>query len=181
MKALFKQFAKASRATKTIKKTADDDRVSDAFAEKIMLAVTGVNECVNCSYRHTKSALEQGVGVEEAVSILKGELDEFPEEEAVALLYAQHWSDTGGDPDENARKRVVDCYGEQKTIYIECMMQLVYTGNLISNTVEACRMRLRPQKGRFCFFLTVLLCMPIAFLIKSNTKSVQAVLKKKMN
>ncbi len=61
MKALFEQFAKASRATKTIKRTADDDRVSDAFAEKIMLAVTGVNECVNCSYRHTKSALEQGM------------------------------------------------------------------------------------------------------------------------
>ena len=65
-------------------------RVSRAFAEKIMMAVTQVNGCRYCVYFHTKLALQEGVPPDEIERILAAELGGFSEEEAVALAFAQH-------------------------------------------------------------------------------------------
>lgn len=178
---MFKEFRKTSAARKRAKQIADKDKIPSQFAEKIMLAVTGVNDCISCSYRHTKAAIENGVGVEEALSILRGEFGDFPEEESVGLLYAQHWADNAGNPDDLARQKTIAFYGKAKTDHIELYMQMVTTGNLISNTVEAYEKKLRPQNGRFGFFLMYLLCKPIALLIKSNTKSVERHLKERFD
>ena len=50
-----------------------------------MLAVTGVNSCVYCSYRHTKTALERRVNNDEIRDILNGEFGNVPENEQIAL------------------------------------------------------------------------------------------------
>ncbi|MBN2535786.1 MAG: carboxymuconolactone decarboxylase family protein [Spirochaetales bacterium] len=159
-------------------KNIDKKIITPDFAERIMLAVTGVNDCVYCSYRHTKTALEKGVKLKEIQDLLKSEFGDSPEEQQVALLYAQHWTEYAGTPDKNMRKKMIEYYGIQKTKYIEFYMHIVYMGNIISNTVEAYKRKVVPDSGRINFFLVYLLCAPIAFFIKSGTKDVKIVTSK---
>ena len=78
--------------------------------------------------------MEKGIKLKEIQDILKSEFRNFSEEEQIALLYAQHWTEKAGNPDLNARERMFEYYGKQKTEYIEFYMQMVYMGNIISNT-----------------------------------------------
>jgi len=145
--------------------------VNPALAEKIRLAVSGVTGCVNCSYLHARYALEKGVNDAEIVRLLNGELGHFPENESVALLYGQHWAETGGHPDAGVRSGVAAYYGEEKTKNIETVIRVLYTGNMISNTVEAHRQGVRSPGNGLRFFLVYLLCLPAAFFIRvSGTK-----------
>lgn len=75
------------------KETARSGRVSRAFAEKIMMAVTAVNGCRYCAYFHTKLALEEGIPPEEIERILASEIGDFPEEEAFGGV----WESAGLD------------------------------------------------------------------------------------
>ncbi len=47
--------------------------LSKEFMERIMLAVTSVNECRYCTYYHTKIALESGCSDDEVREILGGD------------------------------------------------------------------------------------------------------------
>jgi len=163
----------SSAYRKKIKNINQENKISPAFAEKIMLAVTGVTECVFCSYRHTKTALEKGIKLTEIQDILKSEFGNFSKEEQTGLLYAQHWAEKAGKPDMSVRERVIEYYGLQKTEYMEFYMHMVYMGNLISNTVEAYHDKFVPETGKVKFFILYLLCTPIAFFIKSGTKDVR--------
>lgn len=179
-KDFFKEVRKSSYYRKKIKNIDKKNKIQPDFAEKIMLAVTGVNDCVYCSYRHTKTALEKGVKIKEIQDILKCEFGNFPEKESIALLYAQHWTENAGNPDTNARKRMIEFYGEKKTEYIEFYMQMVNMGNIIANTVEAYKNNIIPETGKMKFFFVYLLCAPIAFFIKSGTKPVRNIIKDKV-
>ena len=70
------------------------------FQERIMLAVTSVNRCRYCTFVHTRAALAAGISPEDAAALLEGSVDAAPEDEATALLYAQHWAETDGKTDE---------------------------------------------------------------------------------
>ncbi len=118
------------------------ERVSRAFAEKIMLAVTQVNDCRYCAYGHTRMALRAGVAAQEITQILAGDLDGFPEEEAVALAFAQHWAETGGHPDPDAERRFRGYYGPQVTAELLNWMRVINMGNLMGNTFDAILYRL---------------------------------------
>ena len=167
-KEFFSLFKKTFKMAKKAKKIDGSDKISQAFAEKIMLAVTGVNDCVYCSYRHSGAALEKGIDRDEIDLLLKGDFGKVAEEEKVALLYAQHWADSRGDPADKARLKMIDCYGEKKTEYIEVILNMINMGNLVSNTHEAFKNRVRPAHGRVSFYLTCLLCSPIASRIKRD-------------
>lgn len=164
---LSKKISKIMKRAKNIEKK---DKISQAFSEKIMLAVTGVNSCVYCSFRHTKTALEQGVNSDEIRDILNGEFGNVPENEQIALLYAQHWAESGGEPSTKSREKMIEYYGLAKTEHIELSAAMVYIGNLISNTVEAYKQKIRPDRGKVNFFFTYLLCSPIAFFIRTSGK-----------
>ena len=168
LKDFFLQIKKSTYYRKKLKNIDEKNKISPNFAEKIMLAVTGVNECVYCSYRHAKSALDKGVKLKEIQEILKSEFGNISEKEKVALLYAQHWTEKAGNPDINARKRMIEYYGEHKTEYIEFYMYMVYMGNIISNTVEAYKNNVIPDSGKLKFFFVYLFCAPIAFFIKMD-------------
>ena len=68
------------------RETVRGGRVSRAFAEKIMMAVTQVNGCRYCAYFHTKMALREGIPPDDLEKLLALELGHFPQEEAVAVL-----------------------------------------------------------------------------------------------
>jgi hypothetical protein len=59
-----------------------------------------------------------------------------PAEEVLALLYAQHWAETDGEPEAEARARVVAQYGEKVVEAIELALQMIRMGNLSGNTFD---------------------------------------------
>jgi AhpD family alkylhydroperoxidase len=139
-----------------------------SFAEKIMLAVTGVNECAYCSFLHTQNALASGVAKNEIDAILGGVFDEVLPEEVPALLYAQHWADTYGKVTVAAKKKLVDSYGEDMASQIEKHTRIVYLGNMCSNTVVFFEDKTIDRVDKAGTFPVYLLCKPIASSIRNN-------------
>jgi AhpD family alkylhydroperoxidase len=130
------------------RETARAERVSRAFAEKIMMAVTAVNDCRYCAYFHTEMALKEGIPPDQIRKILSGEIGDFPEEEAVALAFAQHWAETAGNPDPEAERRFRDYYGPQISADILNWMRMIRMGNLTGNTLDAVLWKLRIRRSR---------------------------------
>lgn len=116
---------------------ARSQRVSKAFAEKIMLVVTGVNGCRYCSYGHSRAALAAGVPAAELEKLLAGELGNFPEEQAVALAFAQHYAESKCQPDPAAWQRLVEYYGAETASDMLAYMRMITFGNLFGNTFDA--------------------------------------------
>jgi AhpD family alkylhydroperoxidase len=116
---------------KTLKSGALIDR---AFQERLMLTVTEVNGCRYCAYAHARIALAAGVARADVYALAGGDLQWSPPEQLTALLYAQHWADTDGRPDPEARRHVLETYGQARTEAIELSMRMIRVGNLAGNT-----------------------------------------------
>jgi AhpD family alkylhydroperoxidase len=146
-----------------------DQKISRDFGEKIFLAVCGVNKCLYCTWLHTKTALETGLDETEINKILSGDFKNIRDGEAVAVLYAQHWADSKGDVSIEARQRVVKKYGKYKTTHIEANINVVYFGNLCSNTVYSYQNGTIANKDRITVFITYMLALPVAYFIKKSS------------
>ncbi len=111
-----------------------DNLLSPAFRERLMLAVTAVNGCRYCSYFHAREALLTGIPEAEVESLLSGVVDCCPEEEAAAILYAQHWAETDANPDPEVRRKLIEIYGDDIAVAIELALRMIRMGNLMGNT-----------------------------------------------
>ncbi len=114
------------------------DRVSTQFAEKIMLAVTAVNECRHCARFHTEVA--SGVGVDEEVvtEILEADVgDAVSEAERPALVFAQRYAETDEQPGTEAVSALVEEYGPETAEDIIAFVRAIYWGNMVGNTFDA--------------------------------------------
>ncbi len=118
-------------------------RVDQAFAERIMLAVTQVNGCRYCQYGHSRMALRAGVSAGEIRQLASGTWDDLPEGQLPALMYAQHYAETGGKPDTEANERLAQIYGEETAQDIQANIRMITMGNLLGNTFDAFVSRLR--------------------------------------
>ena len=110
--------------------------VSHPFRERLMLAVTAVYGCRYCCWLHTGEALRSGLDQEEIAGLLTGSVDNCPEDEAIALLYAQHWADSDAKPDPEAARRVKETYGPEKAKAIELILHMNRFGNLSGNSLD---------------------------------------------
>lgn len=117
-------------------------RLTPAFRERLMLAVTAVNGCRYCSYYHSRLALEGGLSQDEIAALLAGVCESCPADELPAVLYAQHWADTGGQPDPEARAKVLATYGAETAAAIEVALRMIRMGNYTGNAVDALLYRL---------------------------------------
>ena len=99
-----------------------------------MLAVTAVNGCRYCSYYHTKQALKSGITAKEINSLLAGDVANCPQDEAVAVAYAQHWAESNARPDPEAVQKLQEIYGSEKAGAIDLMLRMIRLGNLLGNT-----------------------------------------------
>ena len=99
-----------------------------------MLAVTSVEGCRYCSYFHSKLALKGGISQEEIGKLLSGDVEGCPEEEALAVLYAQHWAESNARPDPEAIQKLQEIYGSEKAEAIHLMLRMIRLGNLLGNT-----------------------------------------------
>jgi AhpD family alkylhydroperoxidase len=112
------------------------ESLSPAFRERMMLAVTQVNDCRFCARFHTKAALEEGISREEIDDILKGAFEDCPADQLVGVLYAEHCAETMGGPDAEVRDKLVAAYGQDMANDIDIVLRVIKTGNLTGNTVD---------------------------------------------
>ncbi|HPO12735.1 MAG TPA: carboxymuconolactone decarboxylase family protein [Candidatus Hydrogenedentes bacterium] len=119
-----------------IKRMMQGEGIDPKFRERLMLAVTEVNNCRFCARAHTRMALEAGVEAEEIRKLLEGQMESIPEAERPAVLYAQHWAETCGQPDPEAVQSLGEKYGKETVEWMHCAMRLVRIGNYTGNTVD---------------------------------------------
>ena len=109
--------------------------ISPAFRERLMMTVTEVNGCRYCSYYHARQALQVGVSEDEMRALLAGSIPQnAPPDELPALAYAQHWAETNANPAPEARRRLLEIYGEEKAEAIEIILRIIRSGNLLGNS-----------------------------------------------
>ncbi len=112
------------------------------FRERLYLAVIAVNQCRYCTYLHTRTALQAGLSRDDIRMLLGGVMENVPEGEARALLYAQHWADKVGKPAADARAVLLAAYGMDQVKAIEMALLLIRIGSLSGNTFDALLARL---------------------------------------
>ncbi len=120
-----------------LKRATRGGRVSKAFSERIMLAVTQVNGCRYCNWGHSVAALKAGVPREQIDAINVSEFTELPPDEVPALLFAQHYAETEGHPDSEAWDKLVEQYAEQGAQDILAYIRMITFGNLWGNSFDA--------------------------------------------
>lgn len=118
-------------------------QVSKAFQERLMLAVTHVNNCRYCRYFHTLVSLKAGLTQEEIQHLLAGEFSNAPPEEAAALMFAQHYAETLGNYDRDAYQQIITVYGEQTAREILAAVRMIMSGNVYGIMFDALQYRLR--------------------------------------
>lgn len=110
--------------------------ISKEMQERLILAVTAVNSCRYCTYYHSKLALKSGVTNKELNTLLNGSVDNSPPEEKLALLYAKHWADQAGIPDQKFKEKIIEAYGPKKAEVINLAIRTINFGNLMGNTFD---------------------------------------------
>jgi AhpD family alkylhydroperoxidase len=134
----FGQFLKETagllKSWRRIRKAMRSGLISPAFRERLMLAVTAVNECRYCSYAHSKKALKHGISQLELEQILSGEFKECPQCEIPAILYAQHWAESDGQPQTEALDKLKEYYSPQEIEHIHLYLRMIRLGNLTGNS-----------------------------------------------
>ncbi|MFN2340866.1 MAG: carboxymuconolactone decarboxylase family protein [Halanaerobium sp.] len=142
-KRTFRSFSEFIREFKFILKNRDKigelekgKLISDQFRQRIMMAVTEVNGCRYCSYYHSKQALKAGISSEELDSLLAGKIKNCPDKEKIALIYAQHWAEKQGKPEQEWKQKLKSEYGAEKAEIINLAVRMINFGNLSGNTFD---------------------------------------------
>jgi AhpD family alkylhydroperoxidase len=122
------------RNIKQLREVKNKGLLSSALQERLMLAVTAVNGCRYCSYFHTRQALKSGISPEEISRLLSGDVDACPEEEATAVMYAQHWAESDAHPDPETIRKLQQTYSVEKVEALHLILRMIRLGNLLGNT-----------------------------------------------
>ena len=157
-----------------LRKARKKNILSKQFQERIMLAVTEVNGCEMCSYYHTKEALKSGMSEKDIQNMLQGELVEIPEEESIAIFFAQHYAESSANPDAEAWQRVVEFYGEEKAEMILAYIKVIMMGNVYGlaagsflNRFKGVQVNKRSSIGlELSILLSVIIFFPVLFIKK---------------
>ena len=124
-------------------------RMGGHFMERIMLAVTEVNGCPACAYVHAKTALRTGMNAGEIRQMLSGDYDGAPDRELPALMFAQHYADSHGTPDQAAWAAVEKEYGPNLARGILGAVRAMMWGNVMGLAASGLQARIsrNPLKG----------------------------------
>jgi AhpD family alkylhydroperoxidase len=131
---LFRDLRQVRHQRRRMRAVMRGETLDPAFRERLMLAVTEVNGCRYCRYAHARLGLKAGLSRAEVDALAVGSFHGAPPEQVPALLYAQHWAETEGNPDPDTRRRIVETYGPEQTEAIELALRTIRIGNLAGNT-----------------------------------------------
>ncbi len=111
--------------------------ISEAFRERLMLAVTEVNGCRYCRTFHIQQAYQAGLSADEIKSLVDGITPEdTPEEQKLAICYAKSWAESDTYPEEELQNQIRDQYGEKGYRAIQMVLRMIRMGNLLGNTSD---------------------------------------------
>lgn len=169
---IYKVFFDYGRTAKYMRKAKKKKELSPQLIERIMLAVTEVNKCEMCSYAHTKMALEKGLCESEIQALLSGEFSTIPNDEATAILFAQHYADFQSKPTEKAWDTLLETYGEVKAKGILGVVRTITLGNSLGipfgsfiNRIKGKKPDSRSNIGyELCVILMLFFVSPIGVL-----------------
>ncbi len=99
-------------------------------------------------------------------NILAGVLDDVPDSEVAAVLFAQHYADTRGNPTAEAWDRLVDVYGKSAAEGILGAIRAIMVGNVHGIAWTALRGRLNgsPDPRSSVAYEVAMLLIVLAFL-----------------
>lgn len=138
--------ASAIRSAPALLRALRSPATSPALREKVMLAVTSVNDCRYCDWAHTGLALKNGVDLDELQGLLDtGTFGALDEREAVAVLYGKHFADSVREPGEDADRALASAWNERERAEILAYIHAIYFANLAGNSADAWLARLRGQ------------------------------------
>lgn len=142
---------------------------SRSLREKVIIAVTSVNDCRWCSWLHTGIALKHGVNLDELKSLLgSGTFGTDAEREATAILFAQHFADTCRHPTPAGRLALAKQFTRYQRLEIMAWIHFIYFTNLSGNSADAWLARFRGWKiadgHPFPEALAGLLAAPVLFI-----------------
>ena len=166
---MYRSFIFLPRAMRKLIGNNKSKLVDHDFLRRLQLAVTEVNGCPACSYQHTKMALQQGMSGEEISSFLSGGDQFIKPEEAKAIMFAQHFADSRGNPKKYAYDSIIEEYGKKEARIILSAVQIMIAGNMYGIPYSAFQSRLkgRPYKDSSLFYelgmlITGIIVLPIA-------------------
>ena len=134
-RSFWKDFKGLMTRRDQIKLAMRDSKIDSAFRERLMMAVTEVNGCRYCRTFHIGQAKEAGISMEEINTYLLGNIpDDIPEEQKLAVCYAQHWAENDASADEDYEEQVREWYGEESFQSISVVLRMIWMGNLLGNT-----------------------------------------------
>ena len=155
----------AIRAMPKLKKEAAAGVLDQAFKERIMLAVTEVNGCAMCSYAHTQMALEAGLSSEEISGLLTGVMHHVPEDEAAAILFAQHYADSRGKPSPKAQAIIYQTYGKAKADAIMHAIHVIIAFGSLKGRITHKGIDSRSSLGyEITLLLSLILYLPVGLV-----------------
>ena len=99
------------------------------WRERIMLAVTQVNQCAMCSWMHTNIALGAGMKDDEIKSILQGDYSVIPNQELTSILYAQDYASRQEKTNLEFVQKVIKQYGKTKARAIDNVISSITMTN----------------------------------------------------
>lgn len=138
----------ASKSFVALKKNKDRTLMNKKLKERIMLAITQVNGCEMCSFVHTKIALSTGMPRENINAILEGDISNVPDEDAVAVMYGQHFADSKEKPSIEARERLIEEYGPRKANLIKAATYMITMTNGMGTSLDYLWSRLRFKRNK---------------------------------
>lgn len=122
---------KAFRSMPLYRKSLKNNIISYHFSERIMLAVTEVNGCAACSYAHAKMALESGMNEKEINNMLEGVIENVPDNELTAILFAQNYADNHSKISKKSWDKLIEIYTYDVAVAILSTIRVIMLGNAI--------------------------------------------------
>lgn len=134
------------RRPRQVRRALRSGQVDRKFAERLMLAVTQVNQCRYCSYAHSRMALQAGLSADELAALLEGDLGAAPTGQRPALVFAQQFAANREQVDPADWERLQQIYGPEAAEDIVTILRVITMGNLLGNSLDAVLWRLRGGK-----------------------------------
>ena len=80
--------------------------------------------------------MKSGLSRAEIDLLLSGTFDDCPEDEKIAVMYAQHWAESDSHTDPEAYTRLRETYGKEKAEAINLLLRMIRAGNLMGNSFD---------------------------------------------
>ncbi|NLY81779.1 MAG: carboxymuconolactone decarboxylase family protein [Clostridiales bacterium] len=139
--------------------TSNRKKLPHDFIERIMLAVTEVNGCKVCSQAHAKMALESGMTEEEINALLSNDKEKVPEYQSIGIMFATHYADSDGRPDEEAVERLKEKYGRKLSKSIIATCRMIMIGNVLGIAIDTFKQGSRVRE--LTIFIGSILLLPL--------------------